>query len=83
MGSGGLPPNVADFHGRTALHLATSNAHLAIMQFLVVQPVRPRSAGQQSQSFARHACCETVELPRRELRPDCAWEACRGASRRP
>ena len=44
MGSGGLSPNVADFHGRTALHLATSNAHLAIVQFLVAQPVRPRDA---------------------------------------
>ncbi|KAK9831937.1 hypothetical protein WJX81_001333 [Elliptochloris bilobata] len=38
VGSGGVLPNAADYHGRTALHLATANAHLSIVQFLVAQP---------------------------------------------
>ena len=58
VASGGLSPNVADFHGRTALHLATSNAHLGIVQFLVAQPVRPCSAEKLPKSL--HAYCEEV-----------------------
>jgi len=41
VGSSGLAPSVADYHGRTALHLAAANGHLPIVQFLVAQPVRP------------------------------------------
>ena len=40
VGSSGLAPSVADFHGRTALHLAAANAHLPIVQLLIAQPAR-------------------------------------------
>lgn len=54
VGSGGLTPNVGDCHGRTALHLAASNAHLAIVQFLVAQPVWATGrAGRPCQSMRK------------------------------
>ena len=51
LAGGGVEADDGDFHGRTALHLAASNGHLATVRRLVLGegPARSGVQGQTSQ----------------------------------
>ena len=56
LAGGGVEADDGDFHGRTALHLAASNGHLATVRRLVLgaRPIRSGIQGLSSKEGQRH-----------------------------
>ena len=70
--SNGMDPNTSDYNQRTPLHLAASNGHVHIVQFLCSQQVRVPSTACTVQELSRRApacaassCCQpALHVPR-------------------
>ena len=70
--SNGMDPNTSDYNQRTPLHLAASNGHVHIVQFLCSQQVMVQSTACRVQALSRRvpacaagSCCKpALHVPR-------------------
>ena len=74
LAGGGVEADDGDFHGRTALHLAASNGHLATVRRLVLggAPLCCTTGPASSACAAFHSNCSiTLRLAFKETRMPC------------